>query len=144
VIAKTTAGVTPESARLMLRTLLAERFDLKVHDDMKPVPSIADSSAGESQIKGTTGAATGCQAQQQPPQPGAVPVVQASCHNMTSAQIAENLRQMANGYFDKPVIDQTKLEGSFDFDLKWTPAVRWLVPEPMAFRRLTLSRSNSV
>jgi uncharacterized protein (TIGR03435 family) len=27
---------------------------------------------------------------------------------------------MAGGYLDKPVVDQTKLEGTWDFDLKWT------------------------
>jgi uncharacterized protein (TIGR03435 family) len=39
---------------------------------------------------------------------------------MTTAQIAENLRQMAGGYIDRPVIDKTNLEGAWDFDLKWT------------------------
>src|SRR6185369_7005081 len=121
VVAKTPAGVTSDSARLMLRTLLAERFDLKTHEDMKPVPVyVLSLGKTKHKLKESNGAQSGCQAQQQPPEPGVIPYVQASCHNLTSAQIAENLRQMANGYFDKPVVDQAKLEGTWDFDLKWT------------------------
>src|SRR5262245_22922392 len=37
VIAKVPAGTTQEKARLMLRTLLAERFGLTVHNDSRPV-----------------------------------------------------------------------------------------------------------
>jgi len=121
VVAKTPAGVTPDSARLMLRTLLAERFDLKVHEDMKPLPVyVLSLGKTKHKLKESTGAQSGCQGQQQTPQPGVIPYAQVSCHNLTSAQIAENLRQMAGGYFDKPVIDQTQLEGTWDFDLKWT------------------------
>jgi len=43
----------------------------------------------------TTGAQSGCQGQPQQPEPGVIPYQQVSCHNLTSAQIAENLRQMA-------------------------------------------------
>src|SRR5262249_40735727 len=38
-----------------------------------------------------------------------------------SADIATNLRQMAGGYVTHDVVDSTKLEGSWDFDLEWTP-----------------------
>ena len=37
VIAKVPAGITEENARLMLRTLLADRFGLTVHNDSKPL-----------------------------------------------------------------------------------------------------------
>ncbi len=39
---------------------------------------------------------------------------------MTAAEIGETLRQVAGGYVDHPVIDSTKLEGTWDFDIKWT------------------------
>ena len=43
-----------------------------------------------------------------------------TCHNLTTAAIATNLHQMANGYLDHDVIDSTKLEGPWDFDIEWT------------------------
>jgi uncharacterized protein (TIGR03435 family) len=123
VIAKT-ATATPETARLMLRTLLAERFGLVVHDDTKPLPVFV-LSAGKDRhkMKESDGSGQrGCQGQPQqgPPAPGVIPYAMVSCRNLTAADIAQNLRQMAGGYLDKPVIDSTKLAGNWDFDLKWT------------------------
>src|SRR5262245_52874861 len=121
VIAKTPANVTTESARLMLRTLLADRFGLKVHNDTKPLPVFVLSlGKGKHKLKESDGTKNGCQPQPITPQPGIVPLQVVDCWNMTSAQIAENLRMMANAYLDKTVIDETKLEGKWDFELKWT------------------------
>ena len=53
--------------------------------------------------------------------PGAAPVNTVSCHDMTMAAFALQVRQMANAYLDHDVADQTKLAGSWDFDLSWTP-----------------------
>jgi uncharacterized protein (TIGR03435 family) len=49
-----------------------------------------------------------------------MPNIKVVCHNLTAAGIADNLHQMAGGYLDHDVIDSTKLEGSWDFDLEWT------------------------
>jgi uncharacterized protein (TIGR03435 family) len=50
--------------------------------------------------------------------------IMVECHNMTAAEIADNLHQMAGGgYFDHDLIDDTKLSGSFDFKLEWTAPV---------------------
>jgi len=122
VIAKVPTGVTQEAARTMLQALLAERFGLKVHNDSKPLPVfVLSAGKGRHKMKESDGSQSGCQGQpQSPPEPGLIPYAQVSCHNLTTAQIAENLRQMAGGYLDKPVIDEAKLEGMWDFDLKWT------------------------
>src|SRR6185295_412163 len=123
VIAKAPATATPETAKLMLRTLLADRFGLTVHEDSKPLPVfVLSAGKGRPKMKEADGSAqTGCQGQPQgPPAPGVIPYQMVSCHNLTTEQIAQNLRQMASGYLDKPVINSTKLEGSWDFDIKWT------------------------
>ena len=52
------------------------------------------------------------------------PNIKVACHNLTAQGIADNLHQMAGGYLDHDVIDSTKLEGSWDFDLEWTPTAR--------------------
>ena len=105
----------------MLRTLLADRFGLKVHNDNRPLPAfVLSAGSGKHKMKATEGSGSGCQGQPQTPEPGVIPYQQVSCKNLTTAQIAENLRQMAGGYLDKPVIDEAKLDGSFDFDIKWT------------------------
>jgi uncharacterized protein (TIGR03435 family) len=122
VIAKTPPNVTAETARLMLQSLLADRFGLKVHNDSRPLPVyVLTSGKGKHKMKEAAGGQGSCQPQQgAPPQPGVIPYIQVSCHGLTTAAIAENLRQMAGGYLDHPVVDSTKLEGSFDFDIKWT------------------------
>jgi uncharacterized protein (TIGR03435 family) len=127
VIAKVPEGTTAETAKLMLQHLLAERFGLVVSHATKPVPRYVLSVGKGSKLKpASDDGASRCQPQQQgpPPTPGdlaSVPNAKVSCHNLTAAGIAENLRQMAGGYLDKDVVDMTKLEGSFDFDLEWTP-----------------------
>jgi uncharacterized protein (TIGR03435 family) len=127
VVAKAPDGATAASAKLMLRTLLAERFGLVVNSGTHPVPRYVLSVGKGSKLKAASSDAPGrCQPQGQPGSgapgdPASVPDIKVSCHNLTAAGIAENLRQMAGGYLDHDVVDQTKLDGTFDFDITWTP-----------------------
>jgi uncharacterized protein (TIGR03435 family) len=128
VIAKVPDGTTPATANLMLQALLADRFGLVTRHDTQPVPRyVLTVAKGGSKLKPASGSETsGCQQQQQSSGPvdpnnlAALPNIKVACHNLTSAAIADNLHQMAGGYFDHDVIDSTKLEGSWDFDLEWT------------------------
>jgi uncharacterized protein (TIGR03435 family) len=129
VIAKVPNGTTPATANVMLQNLLAERFKLVVHNGTHPVPRyVLTVAKGGSKLKPSSGSGKqGCQQVSQaggqagPTDPAATPNIKVACHDLTSQAIAENLRQMAGGYFDHDVIDSTKLEGSWDFDLEWTP-----------------------
>ncbi|MDE3195065.1 MAG: TIGR03435 family protein, partial [Acidobacteriota bacterium] len=49
------------------------------------------------------------------------------CQNITMAQFADKLGSIAGGYVDHPVVDQTGIEGAFDFPLNFSP-VRALRP----------------
>ena len=128
VIAKVPDGTTSATANLMLQSLLADRFGLVTSHGARPVPRYVMTVAkGGLKLKTTSGSgAPSCQPVQQPA--GAAPADLASapnikvvCHNFTAGGIADQLRQMAGGYLDHDVVDSTKLEGTWDFDLEWTP-----------------------
>ena len=125
VIALTPPSTSQETARLMLQTLLADRFKLTVHKDDKSLPTFAlKAGNGKPKMKESDGSGSpGCQPvpPAAPPQPGEVPYAVASCHNMTMEVFAQNLRGMAGAYVTSPVTDLTGLKGAWDFELKWTP-----------------------
>jgi uncharacterized protein (TIGR03435 family) len=127
VIAKVPDGTTQATANLMLQSLLADRFKLVIRNDTRPVPRyVLSVGKGGSKLKPANGSGDpGCQPQQQlgagnPSDLASTPNIKVACHNLTAAEIADNLHQMAGGYLDHDVIDSTKLEGSWDFDLEWT------------------------
>lgn len=133
VIAKVPEGTTQASANLMLQPLLAERFGLEVHKETRQMPRYV-LSAGKSGSKLKRAAAVGepgCRQQPiaaggrgDPSGPAQLPNVKVTCHNLTTQQIADNLKQMAGGYttyMDHDVIDSTGLAGAWDFELEWTP-----------------------
>jgi uncharacterized protein (TIGR03435 family) len=128
VIAKVPDGTTPATAKVMLQALLADRFGLVIHKDTRPVPRyVLSVGKGGSKLKPASGSGKdGCQPQQQaggrgvPGDPASIPNIKVACHNLTAAAIAENLHQMAGGYLDHDVIDSTRLDGSWDFDIEWT------------------------
>ena len=124
VIAKTAPATPPETLKLMLQALLADRFKLVVHKDSKPLDAFVLSlGKGKPKLKEANGSvAPGCQFQQPagPPEPAKVQQINYSCHNMTMETFATQVHQMAGGYLTSPVIDTTGLKGAWDFDLKWT------------------------
>ena len=64
VIAKVPADTTPDAQRLMLQSLLKERFKLTLHEDTKPVPTWTLSVRKKPQLKEADGSGdTGCKPQ---------------------------------------------------------------------------------
>jgi uncharacterized protein (TIGR03435 family) len=124
ISAKAPRTTSPEDVKLMLRDLLADRFKLVVHNDVKDLPAFVLSvGKGGSKLKESDGSGeSGCgpNPAAPPPAPGPTSYIWVSCHNMTSADIARNLHQMAGGYLTNPVADLTGLKGSYDFNIKWT------------------------
>jgi len=129
VVAKVPDGTTAAASKLMLQALLADRFGLVIHNGAHPVPRyVLTVGKGGSKLKpaANESGSPGCQPVNQGPPPGgpldpaSQPNIKVACHNLTAAAIADNLHQMAGGYLDHDVIDSTKLEGVWDFNLEWT------------------------
>jgi len=126
VIAKVPEGTKMAEANQMPQNLLAERFHLVVKHDTHPTPRYVLSVAkGGSKLKATRGSGGGCKPTGPGGGPGggdpaSAPNIQVECQDLTSEQIADNLHQMAGGYLDHDVLDETGLTGSFDFTLEWT------------------------
>jgi uncharacterized protein (TIGR03435 family) len=123
VAAKAPPATTRENLLLMLQKLLADRFQLVVHKDTKPMPAYAlTAGKGKPKIKEASGSGEPqCQDVPQKPEPGTVPYVAISCHNLTMAVFANVLGGYGGGtYLADPVVDQTGLNGTWDFDLKFT------------------------
>jgi uncharacterized protein (TIGR03435 family) len=76
---------------------------------------------GKPKLKESDGTGnTGCQPQQQKPEPGTIPYAVVQCRNMIVDAFAKMLRNMAGAYINTDVVNSTGLEGNWDFDLKWT------------------------
>jgi uncharacterized protein (TIGR03435 family) len=123
VIANAPPASTPETLKLMLQSLLADRFKLVVHNDTKALSGyVLTFAKRSSQLKEADPASgkTGCQPASSEPTPGGIPFVSYSCRNVTMEAFAQTLRGMAPGYTGgNLIVDQTELKGVWDFDIKW-------------------------
>jgi uncharacterized protein (TIGR03435 family) len=118
VNAKAPPSTPPETIRLMLRALLADRFKLVVHKDTRPMPAFAlTMTRSKPKLREASPAANpGCEYQQQR---ATVSYTLYFCRNITMDAFAQQPRGMAGDYITDPVVNSTGLAGSWDFDLKW-------------------------
>jgi uncharacterized protein (TIGR03435 family) len=119
VVAVVRPGTTPENLKRMLQALLSDRFHLVVHAGTKPMAAYV-LSLGKSKpnLKESTGGSGKCDYHfditQHPP-------TRSSCRNVTIEDFAANLEGSARDYLKEPVVDSTGLQGTWDFDLQWSP-----------------------
>jgi uncharacterized protein (TIGR03435 family) len=131
VVALVPPNTTPDTQKLMLRALLADRFKLAVRHDTKPAAGhVLVMGKGKHKLKEVDStAAPGCQTKAVPPPPRSavpgqgpvvLPMMGLVCHNVTMETFAVDLKRLTNGYVTNAVLDQTGLEGSWDFELQFT------------------------
>jgi len=125
VVAKAPATTSKAAIRLMLQSLLAQRFSLVAHTGSAPMPAfVLTAQTGKTKLKESEG--TGDPSCEFRPPPadqaaGAIPKIVFTCHNETMERFAEDVHNWAGGYLTQPVVDSTGLNGAYDFDIKWTP-----------------------
>jgi len=106
----------PQEFRQMLQALLADRFKLKVHREMREMPVYAlvlgkngpkfKESAPESNFSGHHG-------------------VNGRNQSMTLTKATmQHVTEGLQGYVDRPVVDNTGLTGTYDIKFEATPAFR--------------------
>ncbi|MDR3700560.1 MAG: TIGR03435 family protein [Candidatus Sulfopaludibacter sp.] len=117
---------TPDDVRKMLQTLLAERFHLAVHRESKEMPVYALVAGAE--LPGLKESAAG--------DPCSFHVQVAKDRrkyeeSFTNCGIDELVNQLGTLVDDRPVVDRTRLTGTYDFRLIATPAfINGDRPEP--------------
>jgi uncharacterized protein (TIGR03435 family) len=123
IIAKALPETPPQTVKLMLQALLADRFGLAVHTDQRPMAAyILSAGKGKPKFKASSDSTSGgCQRVSQAAEAAMIPV---NCHGLSMAAFAQQLRGMAGDYLMSPVVDDTKIEGIWDFTLQWTPRGR--------------------
>jgi uncharacterized protein (TIGR03435 family) len=126
ILAKAPRTTSPDDVKLMLRTLLADRFHLVVHNDTKPVPSYVlrvDTARGGAKLKETDGTASpNCEQHHTPTLPdGSLGHFSVNCRNQTIDGFQPLLADLGNLYMpNKPLVNATNLKGAYDFDLEFT------------------------
>jgi uncharacterized protein (TIGR03435 family) len=136
--ARSDRSPTPDQMLEMLRTMLADRFTLVVHNERKESPVYALTLARRDGRLGPR--LKRAEAECAPPDSGPAQSSQArprcgfrlgngalSGEGATMARLASEL-----SFVDRQVIDRTGLAGAFDIDLEWTPDSPGAAPSPDA------------
>ena len=122
IAAKAPQGTSPANLKLMLQALLADRFKLALHKDTRPMTGfVLTLGKDKHKLKEASGPGAGCQGSPPPQPPPPVSVNRGTCRGVTMDDFAALLRNIGNGYINSPVLNQTGLQGYWDFDVAFTP-----------------------
>lgn len=110
IAAKLPAGATEAQIPLMLRTLLAERFQMVLHREVKPIPVYEIGLARN-----------GFQGKRSGNPDGLRISISSKGRRLTGAASLSTLATNLSALLDRPVLDVTGVAGIYDIDLEWTP-----------------------
>ena len=164
IVAKLSGETSPDDQKLMLQSLLEDRFKLLVHKETKPLPGFALAAAKRPQLKPAAGSEeTGCKPQSSSgpaPQGGAMLMMGSpngttttialgpgmtityNCRNITVAAFAKGLSGMfGSNIGTSPVTDETALEGAWNFDVSFSLSLNGMLGGPDSAERVTLAEA---
>jgi uncharacterized protein (TIGR03435 family) len=119
-------GADLETIFEMGKALLADRFKLAVHTELRPISSYTLTAPKPKLKKADPASRTSCHegpptlTTNDPRNSNPVLARLLTCRNTTMAQLAERLPALASGYVHSPVLDSTGLEGGWDFTLQFS------------------------
>jgi uncharacterized protein (TIGR03435 family) len=128
------AQLDEDRIRLMLQSLIVDRFQVKWHMEDRPMPAFTVLADGPKMAKADParrtrcfeGAPAGSVAAAKPPQfPRLV-----TCENVSMEQFGQLLPQIAGGYTRVVALDKTGLQGGYDFTLNFSPIEQVQGPRP--------------
>jgi uncharacterized protein (TIGR03435 family) len=115
IAAKTEPTESDDAVRVMLQSLLEERFHLKLHKEPQPVTVYTLVAVKPRMRAADPSARTTCR------DGNADGARTITCTNITMAQFAEKLPALNTGYLEHAVVDLTALNGAYDFTVSFTP-----------------------
>ncbi len=120
-------NVSFDDIKLMLRSLLIERFGMKTHFEDRPTDAYVLSASGTPKLKKTADPNSRTTCNESVPvgekDPRATEPIRnylMVCTNVTMTQFAHELEPFALDYIKSPVLDSTHIEGSYDLTLNWS------------------------
>jgi uncharacterized protein (TIGR03435 family) len=130
------AQLDEDRIRLMLRSLIVERFQMKFHMEDRPMPAYNLRADGPKMTKSDPTKRTRCfegappgSAAAAKPQPF---TRQVTCQNVSMDQFGQLLPSIAGGYTRARAIDMTGLEGGYDFTINFSTIGQVQGPAPDA------------
>ncbi len=125
IVAKAEGDTPPtrEQFREMLQTLLADRFQVKIHREQRemPVYILVPGKNGSKMKDSAPDAAAG----------GRMQVVGRNYQvTIPRAAMTDVVDAIANSFPDRPVVDRTGLTGTYDLKLVFTPELRSRTSDP--------------
>lgn len=130
-------AIDQEDLQQMVKTLLADRFEMKSHMEDQPADAYTLLAANPHLKKADPTNRTGCK--DGPGPDGKDPRIDnpllgrlVTCSNITMAQFADQLQSMAPGFIKNQVVNATGIEGAYDFTLSFSTAGQLRAPAPQA------------
>jgi uncharacterized protein (TIGR03435 family) len=116
VIAKAAPNTPRTKLPFMLQNLLAQEFKLKMHREEKPMDVfvLVVGKGGPKLQKAAEAGGAACE--RSVTQEG---FAEATCKNITMAELGKRLQSLAPAYVDREVVDQTGIAGKYDLKLDW-------------------------